>query len=53
MTQMRLIGFHVTMDTGEGGCLYFSFYRKRETLDSTFFEVPETIIRVPYVYFNI
>jgi hypothetical protein len=45
MTQTRLTGFHVKMDTGEGGCLYFSFYQKRGTLDSTFFEVPETIIQ--------
>jgi hypothetical protein len=45
MTQMRLIGFHITMNTGEGGCLYFSFHQKKGTLDSTFFEVPETIMQ--------
>jgi hypothetical protein len=45
MTQMRLIGFNVTMNTGEGECLYFSFHLKRGTLDSSFFEVPETIMQ--------
>jgi hypothetical protein len=30
LTQMRLIGFHVTINTGEGGFFYFSSHQKEE-----------------------
>jgi len=38
MTQMRLIGFHVTMSTGEGGGFYFSSHQKDKPWIQHFFK---------------